>query len=81
MNMKKLFLLVFIISTLLVGCNTTNKAQEMITGKYGMIEIPTGSLSTKIHYEKSTKIMYVTTVDGGVTPLVDKDGKPLIYDN
>ena len=36
----------------------------------------------RIYYDKKTKVMYLITSiykGGGITVLVDKDGKPLIY--
>ena len=36
----------------------------------------------RIYYDKETKVMYLITdiyKGGGITVLVDKDGKPLIY--
>lgn len=36
----------------------------------------------RIYYDKETKVMYLITdiyKGGGITALVDKDGKPLIY--
>ncbi len=36
----------------------------------------------RIYYDKETKVMYLITAiykGGGITVLVDKDGKPLLY--
>ena len=38
--------------------------------------------SFRIYYDKETKVMYLITdiyKGGGITVLVDKDGKPLLY--
>ena len=37
----------------------------------------------RIYYDKETKVMYLISAiykGGGITVLVDKDGKPLIYE-
>ena len=37
----------------------------------------------RIYYDKETKVMYLITdiyKGGGITVLVDKDGKPLLYE-
>lgn len=37
----------------------------------------------RIYYDKKTKVMYLITdiyKGGGITVLVDKDGKPLLYE-
>lgn len=65
--MKKAIL---IIAALLVMASCGNSRFETVS--YGV--------GSKIIYDKETKVEYVVGSFGKMTVLVDKDGKPLIYE-
>lgn len=52
---------------------TTEEQQSM------MVSLES-TMSWRIVYHKETKVMYMLRTDGGVTVMVDADGKPLLYE-
>ena len=87
---KKLFclllLLVLPVCLLFTGCSKTaqssNTGEEFIVGDIILVKIVKTS-NFSIFVDKNTRVMYLyntTNYQGGLTVMLDADGKPLIYE-
>lgn len=79
-KIKLAILIIVIISSLfiLTGCtNSVTETEDRFIEIYNQPDI-------KIVYDKETKVEYLIILDykfgGGITPLIDAEGKPLLYE-
>ena len=84
--MKKILISLIVIigivltSWLLKDVTISNNYAE--NGRFIQIYNQSSKDGFRIYYDKETKVMYLISAiyeGGGITVLVDKDGKPLIY--
>lgn len=88
---KKLFclllLLVLPVCLLFTGCNSKNAQTSDIGKEYVIGDIILVKIAKETEFcvlvDKNTRVMYLyntTSYQGGLTPLLDSDGKPLLYE-
>ena len=61
----------------------TEKSESRFVEIYSSPAYNTRETGFKIYYDKETKVMYLISdiyKGGGITVLVDRDGKPLLYE-
>lgn len=76
--------LLTIVVLIIATCGGSEKTKDVSESNsknisFGIIQIKNG-LHPEIIYDKETQIMYIVTDGGYITPLLDSDGTPKLYE-
>lgn len=78
--MKKIiaFIIVsFMIISAFTGCELNDT--ELLHSRFEIVEQDFGTYTDTLYVDTKTVVMYWYRSEQGLTPLLDSDGKPLIY--
>lgn len=87
-KLKKLICILVIVVTLglcITGCGRKEQIEDMLPDNFEVVEVVKDGYNycSVIVYDKNTKVEYLIIKLGygkGITPLLDSDGKPLLYE-
>lgn len=71
-----LMLIIFTVSAF-AGCELNDT--ELLHSRFEIVEQNFGTYTDTLYVDTKTGVMYWYRSDQGLTPLLDSDGKPLIY--
>ena len=72
-----LVLIIFTVSVFTGGCELNDT--ELLHSRFEIVEQNFGTHIDTLYVDTETGVMYWYRSDQGLTPLLDSDGKPLIY--
>ena len=84
--MKKILILLFLLTILLNGCDAVDKADANLISNNMFVDVTSLSgmvinyFDFHVVYHKDTKVMYAVSRNGEITVLVDANGKPMLYE-
>lgn len=79
--MKKIFIMCLIaLGMMLTSCMSLYHTESYINERFEPITGDKYQIEDNVVYDKQTKVMYVVSRAGTFTVMVDKDGKPMLYE-